>query len=150
MTRVAVNSTPKSFKGSKRNKLIVDPEDLQQSKADLNLIDNNIIDEIEEKELILTPNSLFNNDTNNIRKWSPEDLKDSEVQKSVASNGCIVFFNVKKKIVMIPLLCFAPKLMRQTLSLNSNHFFQCYLAILDVLRKTTLSMFLNMLKILYQ
>jgi len=78
MTRVAVNSTPKSFKGSKRNNLILD-----QSKVDLNLIDNNIIYEIEEenknnvvddieKELILTPNSLFNNDTNNIRKYSSE------------------------------------------------------------------------------
>jgi len=44
MTRVAVNSTPKSFKGSKRNNLILD-----QSKVDLNLIDNNIIYEIEEE-----------------------------------------------------------------------------------------------------
>jgi hypothetical protein len=84
MTRVAVNSTHKSVKGSKRNNLTVDLNNLKQSKVNLNLIDNNTIDEIEEekknnvvddieKEMILTPNSLFNNDTNNIRKWSPED-----------------------------------------------------------------------------
>jgi hypothetical protein len=139
MTRVAVNSTPKSFKGSKRSNLTVDLKNLKQSKADLNLIDNNIIDEIEEKELILTPNSLFNNDTNNIRKWSPEDLKDSEVQKSVASNGCIVFFQCKEKDSNDSIALFCPKTYETNSIHNSNHFFQCYLAIQDVLRKTTLS-----------
>ena len=105
ITRIAVNSTPKSVKGSKRNNLTVDLKNLNQSKVDLNLIDNNIIDDIEEekknnvdddieKKLILTPNSLFNNDTDNSHKLSPEDLKDSEVQKSVASNGCIVLFSI--------------------------------------------------------
>jgi hypothetical protein len=50
MTRIAVNSTPKSVKGSKRNNLTVDLKNLNQSKVDLNLIDNNIIDDIEEEK----------------------------------------------------------------------------------------------------
>ena len=62
-----------------------------------------------EKELILTPDSLFNNGTNNIRMWSPEDLKDSEVQKSVASNGCIVFFQSKEKDCNDSIALFCPK-----------------------------------------
>ena len=121
ITRIAVNSTPKSVKGSKRNNLTVDLKNLNQSKVDLNLIDNNIIDDIEEekknnvdddieKKLILTPNSLFNNDTDNSHKLSPEDLKDSEVQKSVASNGCIVFFfQSKEKDCNDSIALFCPK-----------------------------------------
>jgi hypothetical protein len=50
MTKIAVNSKPKSFKGSNGNKLIVDPEDLQQSEVHLNSIDNNGVDEIEEEK----------------------------------------------------------------------------------------------------
>ena len=43
MTRIAVNSTPKSVKGSKRNNLSVDLKNLNQSKVDLNLIHNILI-----------------------------------------------------------------------------------------------------------
>jgi len=137
MTRIAVNSTPKSVKGSKRNNLTVDLKNLNQSKVDLNLIDNNIIYEIEEenknnvvddieKELILTPNSLFNNDTDNSRKWSPEDLKDSEVQKSIASNGCIVFFQSKEKDCYDSIALFCPK----TYETNSISQFKSFLPVL--------------------
>lgn len=136
MTKNIVNSKPKASRGSKKgNKFVTSFEDSKQSnKLDIVLVDkNNVHEEIEkqnkfnnDEELILTPNSLFKTDIKNTRKCSPEDLKDVNVQKTIASNGCIVFIQSKEKDYTDSIVLFCPK----TYETNSISQFKSFFPVL--------------------
>lgn len=117
MTKLNIKVTPKAVKLTKSSKIrnllmLSNDNEEDEIKEEVNASSIQSTKENEDEIVydkypqIITTDALFNVNYNSRNKYTSEDLQDPDVQKKIASNGCIVFIqSLEKDDDSIALFC---------------------------------------------